>query len=91
MVIRFSELSSDFLDARLIYFRIFAKVHASHYTIIGLLIFTPLEALTRCSSALGPGCPMRICQRWTVPVFGAFLVHEMNLQRIVLNKALNKA
>jgi hypothetical protein len=34
---------------------------------------------------------MRICQRWAVPVFGALLIHEMNLRRIVLNEALNKA
>jgi hypothetical protein len=34
---------------------------------------------------------MRMYQRWVVPVFTAFLVHEMNLRRIVLNKALNKA
>jgi hypothetical protein len=55
------------------------------------LIFTPLEALIRCSSALDSGCPMRMCQRWAIPVFNAFLVHEMNLRRIVLNEALNKA
>jgi hypothetical protein len=34
---------------------------------------------------------MRMCQRWAVPVFGAFLVHETNLRRIVLNDALDKA
>jgi hypothetical protein len=34
---------------------------------------------------------MRMGQRWAVLVFGALLVHEMNLRRIVLNKALNKA
>jgi hypothetical protein len=34
---------------------------------------------------------MRMCQRWAIPVFGALLVHEMNLRRIVLNEALDKA
>jgi hypothetical protein len=34
---------------------------------------------------------MRMCQRWIIPVFGALLVHEMNLRRIVLNEALDKA
>jgi hypothetical protein len=74
----------------LIYFCIFAKAHVSYYTIIRPLIFTPLEALTKCSSALDSGCPMRMCQRWAVPVFGALLVHEMNLRRIVLNEALDR-
>jgi hypothetical protein len=90
-VIRFPELSSNFLGACLICFRIFAKAHVLHYIIIRPLIFIFLKALTKCSSALGSGCPMRMCQRWAVPVFGAFLIHEMNLRRIVLNKVLNKA
>jgi hypothetical protein len=89
-VIRFSGFSSNFLNARLICFRIFVKAHALHYTIVRPLIFILLKALIKCSSALGSECPMRICQRWAVPVFGAFLIHEMNLRRIVLNEALNK-
>jgi hypothetical protein len=69
---------------------IFAKAHALYYIIIGPLIFISLKTLIKCSSALGSGCPMRICQRWAVPVFGALLVHKINLRRIVLNEALNK-
>jgi hypothetical protein len=91
MAIRFPGLSSNSLGARLIYFRIFAKAHASYCIIIGPLIFTPLKTLIKCLSALGSGCPMRMYQRWAIPVFGAFLVHEMNLRRIVLNEALDKA
>jgi hypothetical protein len=90
MAIRSPELSSDFLGARLICFRIFAKAHALYYTVIRPLIFILLKALIRCSSALGSGCPMRMCQRWAVPIFGALLVHEMNLRRIVLNEALDR-
>jgi hypothetical protein len=69
-----------------------SRIHnASHCIIIGLLIFISLKALIKCSSALDSGCPMRMCQRWAVPAFGAFLVHEMNLRRIVLNEVLDKA
>jgi hypothetical protein len=91
MAICFPEFSSNSFNARLICFCIFTKAYASQYTIIGPLIFIPLKTLIKCSSALGSGCPIRMCQRWAIPVFGVFLVHEMNLRRIVLNEALNKA